>query len=141
MTIIIENYRNAKFNETVVNDHRRITCEIEHPTHGWIPFNLCKYDSESDIDVVNLYEKIIADGSAAAYIFPSEDELLAEATNDARLQRKMLLETVVDPIISNPFRWGDLSTEAQNRLTTYRQSLLDITDQSGFPYNITWPTY
>jgi len=25
-------------------------------------------------------------------------------------------------------------------MTTYRQALRDITDQSGFPTNITWPT-
>ena len=51
---------------------------------------------------------------------------------DARLKRNRLLaETDV---------WGlsDYPTTAEQ--AAYRQALRDITDQSGFPENITWPT-
>ena len=140
MAIQIENYKNAKF----VDENSLIDCEIEHPIHGWIPFTLNLNDTGSDINIADLYQKIITEGDVTAYTLPtppSEEELLAEATSQARLQRKKLLETIVDPIVSNPLRWGDLPAEEQSRLVTYRQSLLDITDQSGFPYDITWPTY
>lgn len=35
---------------------------------------------------------------------------------------------------------GPLSTEQQQAWATYRQSLRDITAQSGYPFEITWPT-
>lgn len=129
-------YRNAKFIES-----NRIDCEINHPKMGWIPFTLDKSDAGSDIDVVKLYNEIISSGNVTPYVPPTAEEILAEATIEAKMQRKYLLETVVDPIVTNPLRWADLSAEEQERVKTYRQALLDITDQVGFPHNIEWPTY
>ncbi len=36
---------------------------------------------------------------------------------------------------------GELTAQEQERVKTYRQTLLDITDQDGFPHNIEWPIY
>lgn len=137
MLIRIENYKNAEFND---NTNNRINCEIDHPVYGWIPFTLDLNDTESTIDLNHLYEKIIADNNIAAYIPPTEEELLREATDAAKAERKRLLETFVDPVVSNPLRWADLTEEQQNDLKRYRQELLDITDQEGFPHDIIWPT-
>ena len=57
-----------------------------------------------------------------------------------RLKRDYLLETEVDPIVSNTLRWADMTTAEQNAWSQYRTDLLNITDQSGFPHNVTWPT-
>jgi len=35
---------------------------------------------------------------------------------------------------------GPLSEQQQSQWATYRQALRDITTQSGYPANITWPT-
>lgn len=35
---------------------------------------------------------------------------------------------------------GPLTQQQQEAWATYRQELRDITDQSGYPLNITWPT-
>ena len=108
---------------------------------GWIPFTLDKSDVGSDIDVVKLYNEIISSGNVAPYVPPTAEELLEEATVEANMQRKYLLETIVDPLVMNPLRWADLTAQEQERVKTYRQALLDITDQDGFPHNIEWPTY
>ena len=67
----------------------------------------------------------------------TEDEI---ASVDVRQLRDRKLQREVDPIVSNPLRWGSLSDEQQLAYTVYRQNLLDITEQSGFPHNVVWPT-
>jgi hypothetical protein len=57
-----------------------------------------------------------------------------------RRHRDSLLVTEVDPLVSNPLRWADLTSDQQAAWTQYRRDLLDITAQAGFPTDITWPT-
>jgi hypothetical protein len=45
----------------------------------------------------------------------------------------------LDPIVTNPLRWGALSAQQQQSLMDYRQSLLDVPQQSGFPWAVEWP--
>jgi len=61
-------------------------------------------------------------------------------SEEVRSNRDMKLATEVDPIVSNPLRWADMTTEQQNAWSQYRTDLLNITDQEGFPHNVTWPT-
>ena len=56
-----------------------------------------------------------------------------------RQERDNILTTVVDPLVSNPLRWADLTSATQAEWSTYRQALLDVPQQAGFPTNITWP--
>jgi hypothetical protein len=56
----------------------------------------------------------------------------------ARGQRDHLL-TLLDAVVSNPIRWGEFTEEQKASVSAYRQDLLDITDQEGFPANIVWP--
>ena len=53
-----------------------------------------------------------------------------------RNQREHLLATI-DKI--NPIWYSTLTYEQQQDLITYRQALLDVPQQSGFPQSITWP--
>jgi hypothetical protein len=39
----------------------------------------------------------------------------------------------------NPIRWEELSEEKKQEWKTYRQALLDIPEQDGFPINVIWP--
>ena len=45
-----------------------------------------------------------------------------------------------DALIAATDTWGLADYPATAAQTAYRQALRDITDQSGFPTNITWPT-
>ena len=47
-----------------------------------------------------------------------------------RKYRNYLLETEIDPIVSNPLRWADMSEEEQQMYKDYRHYLLDYTSQS-----------
>jgi hypothetical protein len=66
---------------------------------------------------------------------PPTTEYLAEM---ARNQRDSFLR-YLDTILTNPLRWASYSEEQQTVIAKYRQDLLDITDQEGFPANIVWP--
>ena len=61
------------------------------------------------------------------------------AAEEVREERDgLLLE--VDTIAGNALRWAALDTEAQAEWATYRQALLDVPQQEGFPNTVTWPT-
>jgi len=129
------NYRNAK---RLANGW--IDCEIEHETYGWIPFTCDPSDTGASFDTAALHATMDADPETAAYVPPTQAELDAAAAADVRAQRDSLLKTDVDPIVSNPLRWADLSAEKQAEWAAYRRALLDITAQAGFPHAVVWPT-
>ncbi len=56
-----------------------------------------------------------------------------------RTQRNILLAKV-DVVTNNPLLWADLTSDKQAEWATYRQALLAVPQQSGFPYNVVWPT-
>lgn len=62
------------------------------------------------------------------------DEQLA---NSLRQKRDRHLKVIVDSI--NYMRWSSMSQEEQTAWSAYRQALLDIPQQPGFPHDITWP--
>lgn len=55
----------------------------------------------------------------------------------ARQTRDQLLSTI-DRV--NPIWYASLSAEQQSQLQQYRQDLLSVPQQLGFPGTITWPT-
>ena len=61
-----------------------------------------------------------------------------ECTDPIEERNVLLLE--VDAYVSNPLRWAALTEPTQTLLATYRQELLDVPQQAGFPDNIIWPT-
>jgi len=75
-----------------------------------------------------------------AWVAPSDAVYDEWKATEVRAERDFLLASKVDRLVSNPLRWGELTTEKQTEWTQYRRDLLDITDQSGFPRNVTWPT-
>lgn len=56
-----------------------------------------------------------------------------DAIDNKRMERDNLLVTVVDPIVTNPLRWAELSAEEQEAYKQYRLYLLDIPQQESFP--------
>ena len=64
-------------------------------------------------------------------------QLNQEATkNIVRYQRNQRL-SAVDRV--NPIWYATLTTEQQTELATYRQALLDVPQQSGWPESVDWP--
>ena len=127
------NYRNAKY-----IDSTRIDCEIEHPVHGWIPYTLDPADTDMTVDNNVLLAAMALAGDVVAYIPPTQAELDAAKATQVRTERDQRLLTV-DAIAGNALRWAALDADTQAAWAAYRQALLDVPQQAGFPNNITWP--
>jgi len=134
-TINIINVRNA---QSLSADNLHMDVEIEHPIHGWIPYSVTPQDTDTTIDNAKVMALIGTD--FVAYVAPTQAELDAEAEIPIRTERDNTLFTVVDPLVSNPLRWADLTTVKQGEWATYRLGLLDVPQQAGFPHKVVWPT-
>lgn len=134
MNIKITQVRNAK---SLQADNLAIDVDINHPEFGWIPYTIHPSDTDSTIDNAALLALIGSD--FAAYVPPTQEELDEKAAQNIRNQRNGILSAVVDPLVSNPLRWAELTAEAQAAWAQYRQDLLDVPQQDGFPHSITWP--
>jgi hypothetical protein len=135
MSITITEVRSAT---SLQADNLRMDVEINHPEFGWIPYTVDSADTDTTIDNASVMA-LIGTGFTA-YVPPTQAELDAAAAAEVRAERDNILATVVDPIVSNPLRWADMTAEKQAEWSAYRTALLDITDQTGFPHDITWPT-
>lgn len=131
----ISEVRNAK---SLNVENTFFDLEINHPVHGWLPYTLSPHDTDMTVDNSVLLELIGDDFEA--YVPPTQEELDEKAAADIRFRRDMALSIEVDPIVSNPLRWADMTTEQQNAWAEFRTALLNITEQEGFPHNVEWPT-
>ena len=125
------NYRNAKH-----ISEGRIDCEIEHPMHGWIPYTLNPADIKND----DLLASMALADDVAAYVPPTQAELDAEIAKQIRADRDGRL-TEVDAVAGNALRWAALDADTQAAWALYRQALLDVPQQAGFPNDVLWPVY
>lgn len=130
--MMMMNFRNPKFcrNDILIN------CEIEHPEFGWIPFTCDPDDKGALFDTAELHQRMVDSGEVAHM---TQAEIDTETAADVRMQRDQLLALDVDPIATNPLRWSTLSSDQQQALAAYRQALLDVPSQAGFPHKIDWP--
>ncbi len=135
MNISITEVRNAA---SLQADNLRMDVEINHPKYGWIPYTVDPADTDTTIDNDAIMALIGTD--FAAYVAPTQEELDAATAAEVRAERDRILTTVVDPLVSNPLRWADLTEAKQAEWSQYRTDLLNVPQQSGFPNTITWPT-
>lgn len=56
----------------------------------------------------------------------------ARSMRDAKLKE-------LDNLVMNPLRWAEFSQIEKELLSQYRNSLLDLTKQDGFPFDAEWP--
>ena len=50
-----------------------------------------------------------------------------------RSKRDYFLNTYIDPYVTNPLRWADMTQEQQEDITKYRRYLLEVPQSAGFP--------
>jgi hypothetical protein len=80
----------------------------------------------------------------ATEIIYSSESLAKEEDSDLsneekiRGQRDIELITKVDSM--NPIYWATLTSEQQQEWIDYRQALLDVPQQEGFPLSVNWPS-
>lgn len=120
-------------------------CGFYHPDLGYWQTN-----SEPPENIVNSY----AEGTERVPVRPSplhsfvgglwqeptQEQIDENKAQEVRRERDTKLATEVDPIASNALRWASLTAEQQQSWADYRQSLLDVPAQAGFPHDVVWPT-
>ena len=114
------NFKNQRFNV-----QGSIDCEIDHPKFGWIPFTADPNDPEQHGR--DIYTQILEEGNILPFI-PPDDITGEDALNIIRSKRDNILTNDIDPIVTNPLRWADLTIEEQTTWADYRKELLDITE-------------
>ena len=133
--VTITEVRNA---QSLNADNTAFDVEINHPEHSWIPYALMPDDTDMTVDNSVLLGLIGSD--YAAYVAPTQEELDAGLAAGLRAQRDQKLVEEVDPIVTNPLRWAELTDAKQAEWTQYRTYLLNLPAQAGFPNTVTWPT-
>jgi hypothetical protein len=133
--VTITEVRNA---QSLNAENNAFEVEINHPELGWIPYGLTPNDTDNTVDNSVLLELIGSDYEA--YVAPTQAELDEALSGGLRLQRDDMLANEVDPIVTNPLRWAELTDAKQAEWTQYRTDLLNLPEQSGFPNTVTWPT-
>jgi len=116
-----------------------------HPERGYWQTN-----SDPDPDIlagypagtveVPLMPSVNHTWSGSQWVLRPQSEIDALSASIVRGERGHRLVSQVDPVVSNPLRWADMTAEKQGEWVAYRRALLDITAQAGFPHSVVWPT-
>lgn len=106
--------------------------QTEWPTDKPLFYGTC--DDDADVSIPGVIQASIPEDR---YLSMRETENGIKEMQ-VRNERDFRLRNDVDSL--NPIRWGMLSEEQKTAWGTYRQDLLDIPQQTGFPWKITWPT-
>jgi len=123
--------------QSLNSDNTRMDVEINHPTYGWIPYTLDPSDTDTTVDNDAVMSLIGTDFTS--YVAPTQADLDAGTALQIRSDRDYKLLTEVDPLVSNPLRWSELTSDKKTEWSQYRTDLLNLPQQSGFPNTITWP--
>lgn len=78
------------------------------------------------------------DGTTFTDPDPSRGDIVIQLAKDMRYERDLLLRETVDTL--NAVRWASMTNTQQSAWTNYRQALLDVPAQEGFPKTIVWPS-
>ena len=108
----------------------------EDEIHSTIPEPNVQVSEEVWQNALDSSHNTIIDGVTSQVDHRSNEQ----KASDIRFARDELLVTEVDPIVTNPLRWAELSSTEQQQWTDYRTALLDVPQQSGFPNEVVWPT-
>jgi hypothetical protein len=130
----IKNVRNISWSNP---EHTTIDCEVDHVIYGWISFTASPNDVE--LHGREIYEVIVSGKYGVISEYEPPVYTTEQLSEQARLTRNNLLSQL-DSIVSNPLRWASLSQQQRDEYADYRQTLLDVPQQSGFPTEINWPT-
>ena len=120
-------FTNAKYNVWGTID-----CDVTIAETGEvIPFTAAPDDCEEYGR--NLYEQLSTTYSSEVAECPEEEryEIFASIVRSERSSKLSGTDWTQNP---------DVPEATRSLWTTYRQALRDIPTQSGFPYEITWPT-
>ena len=119
-----------------VDNNGQILGWYDQEIHQSIPEPNVEVSEEVWQNAINSSHNTIIDGVTSQVDHRSAEQ----KAQSIRTMRDQLLISEVDPIVTNPLRWAELSSAVQQQWTDYRTALLDVPQQAGFPNDIVWPT-
>lgn len=114
--------------------HARVYAKVAEKCNEEGKYGIFEVDGHFIVCTPEEYNQKLYDLMSDEEKAQKDEENLQQAIVDKRAERNNILETVVDPIVTNPLRWNELSTDQQQAYTQYRLYLLDIPQQESFPY-------
>lgn len=66
------------------------------------------------------------------FVLNTDPRAVEHKQNRVREIRNSYLAEYVDPVVSNPLRWADMTEEEKQRYADYRRYLLDFTTQENW---------
>lgn len=134
------NYKQVKNPIWANIEHTIIKCEVDFDDlqEEFVPFSADLKDTYAHTKQI-FNECVEGKWGVIAEYAPPKPPTTEELAGIARLQRDALLQEV-DSIVGNPLRWASFSQAQQTAWANYRQALLDVPQQAGFPNTINWPT-
>lgn len=134
------NYTDVKNPQWANPEKTAINCEVNfsHIAEEFVPFTATPddfYAHGREIYDLALSGQI---GEIADYQPPPEPTEEQKAFLIRQNRDNALKE--LDAIVSNPLRWNSYSDTQKSQVAQYRQALLDIPQQAGFPNTIDWPS-
>ena len=122
-------YSSVKNPKWANSKHTIIDCEVNFDD---LPYEYVNFSAVPSGDLPHtheIYSRCLSGefGQISEYVAPPNIEG-AEAIEMLRQERNYLLVKNVDPVVSNPLRWGDLSDAKKQQWAEYRTALLNLTD-------------
>jgi hypothetical protein len=113
-----------------------IICILDKDTK--IVLNRVIVDSVEDYIPKNNEEVLANDIGQIGWIWNGETWTDPTKAKLVRRSRDLEIKNMIDTM--NPMRWESFTAEQKQTWLDYRQALLDIPQQEGFPDNVIWPT-
>ena len=105
--------------------------QTQWPTNEPLFFGTC--DDDADTTVQGIVRVLTAEQYANEQAKENDTKAM-----QVRAHRDYLLQREIDTL--NPIRWEAMTAEEHEEKRVYRQALLDVPQQEGFPWNVVWPT-
>ena len=119
-----------------IDDNGQILGWYDQELHQSIPEPNVEVSEEVWQNAIDSSHNTIIDGVTSQVDHRSEEQ----KAQSIRTMRDELLISEVDPIVTNPLRWAELSSTEQQAWADYRTALLNVPQQASFPEDIVWPT-
>ena len=134
------NYKQVKNPIWANAEHTVINCEVDFDDlkEEFVPFSADLVDTYAHTKQI-FNECVEGKWGTIAEYTPPPPPTTEELAQQVRAQRDALLQEL-DSIVGNPLRWASFTTEQQTAWANYRQALLDVPQQDGFPNTINWAT-
>ena len=132
------NYKQIKNPIWANVEHTVINCEVDFNDlkEEFVPFSADLKDSYAHTK--QIFNECIEGKWGDIAEFKPHIPTTEELEQQVRRQRNDLLQQL-DSIVGNPLRWASFSTDQQTELANYRQELLDVPQQTGFPDTVDFP--